>query len=200
MYEHLIPEHRIIVEDFITEIRKFKIKLITEQVSLNFSKNFLSYSTNNVINHFQKNYNVALTGSSALKAYGLISREPNDIDLLVTKQSFDLIKKKYDINKYRYGVTKDVIEHAGYIRYKGHTVDIFVVDDDDFRSRRSYKDGIYVDDAIRIMNKKLSLIRSDKDIEDFDTMTSVLSTGNFYTKTSYHTVYSLKDYIKRLIW
>lgn len=165
-------------------IRKLKIdSIIDDEKAFIYRESNLSEKFNKVINLFSKKYDGMLCGSTLLKAYGLITRKPEDIDMIITKMQLEAIKADYKIYLPEYLDELD-IESIGFIKVEGVTVDLFI-DDVKYQSERRVN-GILVDNFLHVIKKKLEFHEhrytkySDrqKDIKDFTDIINLVNSSN----------------------
>jgi hypothetical protein len=173
-----------IINNMITEIRKFKIRRIIEKdIEFTYSRYNLSTAYYSAIKKLSKQYNVILTGGVLLKMAGLLfmKRIPNDIDVLLTQEEFDKIAAKHTLYHNRYHHIPDV-NCKGYILYFGVLIDLFVISQEEFNKRTIRYNNIILDDIFAAIEAKVNItnIDRDKDFMDFISITEVLASNKFY--------------------
>lgn len=97
--------------------------------------------------------NCIITGSLALKSYGLIDRDPNDIDLILIDGNDPIVKK---LSKDRYGWDPDNEEMHGYYQYNNYYVDLFKYESQSFIE----VDGYRFQTPLEIIKTKVEMTRN----------------------------------------
>lgn len=142
-----------------SEFRDYKLKVIKDEIK--FEVDNSRFISNKTIKFIKKQLpGDIISGSLALSLFGLLDREPNDVDILIKdKERYDFYYSNYD-----YGSNK-ITNRLGYRRLKHkssffsrkeYLVDFFI----DFGSTFIEYDGVKIQNPIEVINFKMSLIDS----------------------------------------
>lgn len=156
-------------EEINRNIRDIKLKVLTDEYDFSINENILGMYKNELNFIYEKfdKYNVVITGSLALKIYGLIDRIVGDIDLLINDMNGIEIKpliNHYDNDELYFGsnIYKNRINLFKVDKYK---VDFFK--NDSLNSEFIYRNRVYkIDDPINIIEKKANMLLNAR---SFDT-------------------------------
>lgn len=181
MYTH--PDDKIytrdeIIQRFTPILRKIKIKSLSGDYRPEIYTNNYNPCKINVLKELSKIG--IITGSTALRLYGYISRDTADIDLIVTPDVFEKLKLKFEIlGNDLYHKSID-IDSKGYIKYGSYIVDIFVKLETDIGKYEEF-DNIKLSNPLLIIEKKLELSKNRyKDIYDFNSIEYCIKNNKFY--------------------
>jgi len=131
-------------------VRDLKLSMISGDINLNIVPNIRRLKK-------KHKHNCIITGSSALLAFGLIDRMPNDIDLiLVSDESKETKELILTLQKGKY--LGDPIDLIGSHRDSGYIVDFFEYKDS---IRYIEQDGYKFEHPIDILNKKMLIMKNN---------------------------------------
>lgn len=159
-------------EEINRNIRDIKLKVLTNEYEFSINENILDMYKNELNFIYKKfdKYNVVITGSLALKIYGLIDRIVGDIDLLINDMN-GIEKTKplrntisYDNGELYFGsnIYKNRINLLKVDKYK---VDFFK--NNSTNREFIYRNKVYkIDDPINIIEKKANMLLNAR---SFDT-------------------------------
>jgi hypothetical protein len=153
-------------------LRNLKIDNITSEHKMFsvFNPHTLPYKMLHAIVQFSSEYRGVLVGSCLLRGYGLISRNPHDIDMLISQDIFEEIKKEYKIRRPTYMDELDT-NCIGYITYNQCDIDLFI--DERHSEITKSENGILVDSIMPTIQKKIEFLNYGrvndihKDMDDF---------------------------------
>ena len=143
-----------------SEMRDLKLKLVSGEFDFKINKDFLR-SNKKLFRFIKSNFpNDIVSGSIVLKAYGLLSRESNDLDILINNSSRYSSYRKGD-----YGEAEEthVSNRLGYVdvEYKDgffsfkkkYKVDFF----ENLSASYNIVDGIKFHNPIEVLNCKMNM-------------------------------------------
>jgi len=124
-----------------------------------------------LIKKLSDEYDVIITGSAALRIYGLLDRHvTEDIDIIATQDVIDEMSKVFNEYKFSaYENTNGFKFNKSFV-IKGIKVDVFL---DGGRENFRYVNGVKIHEPFSLMNYKLGLGRN-KDIEDGEVFIKLL--------------------------
>lgn len=160
-------------------IRDINISILNDDLELNITPNIRSIKKGkNWI--FNKPYwkiiekhkhNCIITGSMALKAFGLIDREPNDVDLILMDKNDPIVKR---LHKDRYGWEPDNETMYGYLNLNPY-VDFFIYNESiHYIEYKGYK----FQHPLEIIKTKAEMARNEKHLTTKDYFDIIKSIEN----------------------
>lgn len=119
----------------------------------------------NKIKMLSEKYDFILTGSAALRIFGVLNRKPkeDDIDIIATKETVEKMSKELDEYVYTtYGsIEQPDLNLEKSFQFSGAVIDVFLNEDTNYIEI----DGIRVSEPFDIMFNKIKMSRH-KDIKD----------------------------------
>lgn len=148
-------------------LRKIKINsLLEKELVLSINENNLFRERLNLIKVLSK-FGV-ITGSTLYSLYGLITRMPIDIDLLIDKKGLEFINKHYKIIKHDQ-YTDNKINSIGYLIINEDMVnwdiDLFLIDD---ISKYKTVNNIRIDNILYSIIKKIEIYKNNSNRNQYD--------------------------------
>lgn len=155
-----------LLKDLNSEIRKNKIShLLNNNRKIDIIKPYDKHLNLNLLKYISQ-YG-AITGSNLYSLYGMITRIPNDVDLLVDQSGLDKIKEKYKI------ISNDfyhmpAINSLGYIqvKFKNKYYDIDIILTNDI-SHTTIVEGIRIDNIFKSLNMKIHIYESNENRDSY---------------------------------
>jgi hypothetical protein len=170
-----------LLKDLNSEIRKNKIShLLNNNRKIDIIKPYDKHLNLNLLKYISQ-YG-AITGSNLYSLYGMITRIPNDVDLLVDQSGLDKIKEKYKI------ISNDfyhmpAINSLGYIqvKFKNKYYDIDIILTNDI-SHTTIVEGIRIDNIFKSLNMKIHIYESNENRDSYRDERDLLEILSFFKK------------------